>query len=421
MTRRLLAAVTLAVAMLAVAMLAVTMLAVAVLAPACARAPETPKASPPAPAKQTIPPNQEKTEVTSMIFVKKNTDGTGDGFQKLINLMEKNGVRFYQTAARSGLIAKDDVVILKSNAQWDQRGQTNTDLLKSIITAITAHPEGFSGEVLICDNGQGQFGARGSGGTMDWDQNNAKDKAQSARKVADELARAHKVSAVSWDAFTRTAVQEYSSGDMKDGFVVAAQKSVTGAAVSYAKFRSKYGTYISFKNGVWDDKAKKFDSERLKVINVPVLKAHSTYQVTACVKSYMGTTSDILTNHDSHTAIGRGFMGTQMTGTRFPVLNVLDAIWINPVRGPSTPYASAVEKRMVIAGLDPVAMDYWAAKNVLMPAAKEAGNRNYGVMDPSGKEPGTFGYWLRLSMNELKAAGHAVTMDESQIKVFTED
>lgn len=401
--------------------LALTFLCLLLLAPACARSPEPPKASPPAQAKEATPPKPEKAEVASMIFVKKNTDGTGDGFKKLIDLMKKHGLSFYKTSAEDGLIAKDDVVILKSNSQWDQRGQTNTDLLKSIIQAIIAHPEGFTGEVVICDNGQGQFGAKGSGGTMEWEANNAKDKAQSAMKVVNELSRTHKVSAVSWDAFTRTSVKEYSNGDKQDGFVVAPQKSATGAAVSYAKFRTKYDTCISFKNGVWDDVAKKYDSERLKVINVPVLKAHSTYQVTACVKNYMGTTSDILTGHDSHTAIARGFMGTQMAGTRFPVLNVLDAIWVNPTRGPSTPYSTAVEKRMVIAGLDPVAIDYWAAKNVLMPAAREAGNRNYGVMDPAGREPGTFGYWLRLAAAEIKAAGFPATMDESQVKVFIEE
>jgi hypothetical protein len=39
-------------------------------------------------------------------------------------------------------------------------------------------------------------------------------------------------------------------------------------------------------------------------------------------------------------------------------------------------------------------------------------------MSPDGDRPGTFGYWLRLSMNELLKAGVPVTMDEANISVF---
>ena len=37
------------------------------------------------------------------------------------------------------------------------------------------------------------------------------------------------------------------------------------------------------------------------------------------------------------------------------------------------------------------------------------------AMNPQGKEPGTFGHWLRLSLNEMVAAGYNFTMDESEI------
>lgn len=357
----------------------------------------------------------------SMIFVKTNTDGTGDGFEQLVTLMGNHGTQFYRTGSGDGLIGRDDVVLMKINSQWDERGGTNTDLLKSIIQAVLRHPEGFRGEVVVSDNGQAQFGAKGSGGSLDWEDNNARDRSQSVQRVVDEIARTHRVSTVLWDTFTSAAVKEYSAGDYGDGFVVLPRMSRTGARISYPKFKTRYGTHVSFKEGIWDDGARKYDSDGLKVISVPVLKAHSGYQVTACVKHYMGTTSDKLTAHDSHTAIAKGFMGTQMAGTRPPVLNVLDAIWINPVRGPRAPYSQAVEKRMVAASTDPVALDVWAAKNVLMPAAKEAGKMDYAVMDPAANEAGTFGQWLRLSMNEMLSAGMAVTMDEDRIKVFVQE
>jgi hypothetical protein len=39
-------------------------------------------------------------------------------------------------------------------------------------------------------------------------------------------------------------------------------------------------------------------------------------------------------------------------------------------------------------------------------------------MNPDGTEPGTFGHWLRLSMNELHRAGIWATMNESEMLVI---
>ncbi len=53
----------------------------------------------------------------SDIFVVKNTDGRGGGFQRLIELMGNQGVEFY------GLVPSDSTVILKVNSQWNERGR----------------------------------------------------------------------------------------------------------------------------------------------------------------------------------------------------------------------------------------------------------------------------------------------------------
>ena len=71
------------------------------------------------------------SDVKSDIFIHLNTDGTDSGFNELINLMSENGLAFYNKKSNGGLIAKDDVVILKINAQWDQRGGTNVDLVRA--------------------------------------------------------------------------------------------------------------------------------------------------------------------------------------------------------------------------------------------------------------------------------------------------
>jgi uncharacterized protein (DUF362 family) len=353
------------------------------------------------------------------IYIKENTDGTDDGVARLLTGMLREGLSFYKQEDTVGLIGPQDVVLIKINSQWAERGGTNTDLLKSLIRCIVDHPAGFKGEVIIADNGQSMFGSRRTGGSLDWENTNSKDKTQSAQEVADYFDRqGYRVSGVLWDTFTRIRAEEFENGDMKDGFVVEDGLQSTGLVVSYAKFTTKYGTKVSFKRGIWNNELKRYDSESLKVINVPVLKSHGQYQVTGAMKSYMGTPSNSLTNMAPHTSVGRGGMGTQMAKTRFPALTILDMIWIVPDGGPQAPYSRAVQKNMIAASTDPAALDYWASKNVLMPAAQAEGNRRYTSMNPDGTEPGTFGYWLRLSVEELHKAGISAVLDERNITVY---
>jgi uncharacterized protein (DUF362 family) len=352
----------------------------------------------------------------SVIYLKENTDGTGDGLGRLLSGISP---AFYRRGDQEGLIGNEDVVLIKINSQWAERGGTNTDVLKALIQHIVDHPDGFKGEVIIADNGQSMFGSQGSGGKLDWDKTNSKDRTQSAQNVADYFdGRGFRVSGVLWDKLTRTRVKEFEAGDDADGFVVedgAVQPS--NLVVSYAKFTTKYGTRVSFKKGVWDSARKTYDTNKLRVINAPVLKSHGQYQVTGAMKSYMGTPSNSLTSMSPHQSVGRGGMGTQMAHTRFPVLNLLDMVYITPEGGPRASYSMAVQKNMVAASTDPVALDYWASKYVLMPAAQEAGSRRASSMDPDSREPGSFGYWLRLSMEELRKGGYKAGMEEDKIHV----
>jgi len=225
-------------------------------------------------------------------------------------------------------------------------------------------------------------------------------------------------------------VKEFEDGDEADGFVVEDGAYGTGMIVSYPKFTTKFGTQVSFKRGLWREGA--YDSVRLKVINLPVLKAHGQYAVTGAVKAYMGVPSNALTRMAAHHSVGEGGLGTLMAHTRMPALNILDMIYIMPEAGPAAPYERAVQKNMIAASTDPIALDYWASKNVLLPAAKAAGSRRAAVMSPDfdpallgqapattlsqkapGYAPGTFGYWLKLTWRELAAAGIPVVSLEN--------
>jgi hypothetical protein len=362
----------------------------------------------------------------STIFVVNGTSGDDGGITALLQLMERHAIPFYSTQdnRHSGLIGSNDVVIIKVNCQWDERGGTNTDLVKALIRAIVNHPDRFTGEIVIADNGQGQGGSTGRGGSLNYSRNNADDTSQSMQRVADSFAHDHHVSTYLWDSITTKRVDEYVIVDLSDGYVVnATPDPQTGLLVSYPKFVTPYNIHISFKMGVWDPINRTYDSDRLKIINVPVLKTHSTYGVTASVKHYMGVGSDKLTNelgHSSHNTIGNGGMGTEMVRTRFPTLNIIDAIRINahPRQGPPTAYDQATQTNVIAASTDPIALDCWSAENVLLPTAKLLEYSDLSSMSPYNTAPESFGAWLRLSMDEIHRAGYQATMSDTSVSVL---
>jgi hypothetical protein len=234
---------------------------------------------------------QAQSSDASDIFVVNGTNGDDQGINELIGLMRRHGLSFYANNNSSGIIDKNDIVIIKVNSQWDERGGTNTDLVKSLVQAIVDHPQGFQGEVVIADNGQAQYGSTGSGGSLSYSQNNAENTSQSMQKIADSFSD-YKVSTYLWDTITNKRVYEYANGDFWDGYVVeVSPDSKTGLVVTYPKFKTEYGTNISFKLGVWDSANKTYNSNRLKVINVPVLKSHgdmeSLLQLSTTWASYL--------------------------------------------------------------------------------------------------------------------------------------
>ena len=353
---------------------------------------------------------------------------------ELVNLMGSKGLLFYKSDTTgenrgpAGLISHDDLVLIKINSQWAERGGTNTDLLKELIQMIVDHPDGFVGEIVVADNGQAQYGSAGNGGSLNWANNNAEDPSQSAQDVVDMFSGSYNVSTYLWDTITLENVSEYSEGDMNDGYVInQTTNPVTGIKVSYPKFKTEFDTYISFKKGIWNPVTQTYNSENLKVINFPVLKSHSGYGVTASIKHYMGVVSAKQTN--AHAKVATGGMGTQLVETRFPTLNILDAIWVNanPASssscGPSNPYGTATRVNTIMASTDPAALAYWGSKHVLMQAAKSIGYTETDSINPDNTNPSgvwgeAFGRWLDLSKNEIVAADYNVTTDENYMNVY---
>ncbi len=77
------------------------------------------------------------------------------GVDGLLGTLASKGINFYRTEVAhhwggpTGLIAQDDVVLIKVNCQWKCRGTTNTDVIRGLIYRILQHPEDFSGKAVI--------------------------------------------------------------------------------------------------------------------------------------------------------------------------------------------------------------------------------------------------------------------------------
>jgi hypothetical protein len=112
-------------------------------------------------------------------------------------------------------------------------------------------------------------------------------------------------------------------------------------------------------------------------------------------------------------------------------------VWVNanPLeistsRGPWSSYTSARPTDIIGASIDPVALDYWSAKHVLVPTAAYLNHTSYSSLDPDYEpisehiyypvvqQEESFHNYLERSMNELKDAGFQVTMDETEMNVF---
>ena len=347
------------------------------------------------------------------------------GVDALVHLLAEGGVHFFRSdadafcAAPDGIIAPDDVVLLKVNAAFSERGMTNTDVVKGLIAAILEHPDGFTGEVVVVENCEG-------GPDYNQQYNNADNIYQSFQVVVDSFGDPSRVSSSSWWSFTDNLVGEFDTGDYNQGYVWV------GNNVSYPKFSTGRGTCISLKNGIWNGSS--YVLSRMKLINVPVLKSHNTTGITACLKNFMGVPSIHRTTNVHPDLVYSGFMGRMMNQVIYPDLNVLDAIWVSPShpQGPSGPYSLAVRTNILLAGVDPVALDYYAGRNILYPVS------GYGRHDPDTPfsentnpyHDGTrnVGYpynalriMLDVTTGTLQQGGHDVTSDPSRMNVRVRD
>jgi len=310
--------------------------------------------------------------------------------------MATQGYSFYKTTrphpwgGPDGLIDKSDVVLIKVNCQWKFRGTTNADVLRGLIYRILDHPDGFAGEVVIFENGQGQasfdgnppaWGTYPSIGAPAGVHVNAED---------DALTVDHLVNVT----FAGAPVSSFLLDPVRSAFITADNHTTNGyrriSDVSYPCFTTSHGTRVELKEGIWTGSGY---ASNLKFINVPVLKTHSggdpTYPggtgITGVLKHMYGVVSmadgSNSIRHYSQSGIQ---CGKTWTLARMPDLNIADCIWVTyQTRHAGWPPSTTYRYNILLAGFDPVALDYWGSKHLLHPLGGDRQQYHNPDADPS--------------------------------------
>lgn len=329
--------------------------------------------------------------------------------------MAKHGLKLYRTdkdtdlGGKNGLIDKSDIVLIKVNAQWKYRGCTNSDVIRGLIQRILEHPDKFDGEIVIFDNGQG-------GGSFDCDtmwggrypdagvHANAEDESHSFSYLVDTV-------------FADPRVSKYLLDPIREIFIYEEDHSTDGyrksGRISYPCFTSAKGNRIELKEGTWNGAS--FD-ENLKLVNIPVLKHHMGCGITGALKSFYGvlSMSDGRYRERHYEKLGQ-HCGEMIARVRAPVINVLDCIWVSQGELAGYPPKSTTRLDQLLASIDPVALDYWAAKHLLYPTDNNEEHdpdefiplRNYltQARDAINSEDGVRGQKVTLNKTNINMIG----------------
>ena len=362
------------------------------------------------------------------------------------------------------LIGNEDIVILKPNAQWWNQGMTNTNAMKAFIETILSL-NGFQGEIIIAENHQ--YDEPNSRGWTteykngDFNLNELVHYFQN--RGFPNVTKSH------WRPVTpllRTEQPNLCSSKIVEGpwqgegYVYDKQLTYISplgrkCILSYPVFRSFYsGKLIDFRKGVWSKG--EYSNQPVKFINFSAINHHGPYVgVTASVKNYMGIVdmscghprglpSDYYNVHFigvrglpdlyekyvpwrirqkissflfsyqykyfCHTA---GCLGSFMKKIRMADLNIITAHWVG--------FGSRLETKLsgypkaIVAGRDPVALDYWTTKNILFPLTKKASSeKSFIELNDPDRLDGPFRKFL--------AACHAEgigNLDDNNMKIYS--
>jgi hypothetical protein len=373
------------------------------------------------------------------------------------------------------LIGDDDVVVLKVSAQWWNQGMTNVAAARRVIERILDRP-GFRGELVVFENthfrlADGSGLARAF--THPSERNvDVPGWASLGDLVAELRASNRPVSAVGLvDAATSELAGDawhdpghrhgtyggdgrgpIGPGELRDGYRWDLTRGferkrgwfeTARAPLTWPVFTSpRSGLQIDLADGVFElaGGARHRTTRRLTWISMVTVNEHASTGMTACCKSAMGVV-DMSAGRfgtDPRTAgwssihyFGNPEATWRMAGplahfarqVRAPDLYLAVAEWvaIRPAAAATwdddrmdnrLAAESAHRAATVIAGKDPVAIDYWAARHVLTPIGERIGGRarhGFDVTDPDSL--------LSRFLRDYREVHGGGTMDDALIAI----
>ena len=310
-------------------------------------------------------------------------------------------------------IGTKDIVILKPNAQWWNQGRTNLAAMKEFIDQVLQLSH-FEGEIIVAenhhfmdetlaepDNVRGWVEFSEINGDIDGENHNLNTLVEMFRKKGyGNVTKCHwrdggpkkdwwgngqnggiVASAAEGDGYVWTDIDYRFSGiwGLKEWIV----------KMSYPVFTSSYsGITIDLMKGAFlrdGEGGGRFLPERpVKLINFSVLNHHgSGTGITGSVKNYMGIT-DLSCGHWGLEPEGyanvhfcgeglypfamAGAIGHFMKTVRMGDLNIVTAEWVG--WGHRTDVARATRTKTILAGTDPIALDYYGAKHLVFPLSR---------------------------------------------------
>ena len=312
-------------------------------------------------------------------------------------------------------VGKDDIVILKPNAQWWNQGRTNLWAMKGFIDLVLALP-GFEGEVIIAENQHFMDSSLPQGeednvrgwvkiSEINGDINGVHHSLNSLVELYNKNG-IHNVSI----SFLRDGGPKYDVwGNGQNGGIVTSPQEGDGyvwtdndyifkgffgfkkwpVKMTYPIFTSKFsGITVDLKNGAFQRDGKGggsyFQDKPVKLINFAVLNDHGEDTgITSSIKNYMGITDlscgywgegpegyfNVHTCGENYFPYAKaGPLGHFMKTVRKADLNIVTAEWVG--WGDRIDINKATRMRSVLVSTDPVALDYCGAKHLVLPLSK---------------------------------------------------